>query len=109
MSRTALVSVLFLLLVGLALVLAASPSPERMRAMFAVDGMHCDGCSATITTTLKRIKGVSDAGADHDTGSAWAVYAPTRTTVDAMKRAIEALGYTVTAASAEPVETSEAG
>ncbi len=109
MSRRALVTVVIVTLIAVTSALPASPSAEHMRANFTVEGMHCDGCSATITATLKRIKGVSDAGADHEAGTAWAVYAPTRTTVEAMKRAIEELGYTVTAATSEPVEASTAG
>jgi copper chaperone CopZ len=101
MPRRALLTALIVTVIGLAFVLAASPSPERMRATFTVDGVHCDGCSATITTNLKRVKGASDAGPDHAAGRLWAVYAPARTTVDAMERAIDGLAYTVGAATSQ--------
>lgn len=33
-----------------------------------VTGMHCDGCSRTLSLALQRLEGMHDAEADHETG-----------------------------------------
>lgn len=34
-----------------------------------VRGMHCDGCSRTLSLALQRLEGVHDAKADHEAGA----------------------------------------
>jgi copper chaperone CopZ len=70
---------------------------------FAVEGMHCDGCSATIKGTLERIEGVLSAEADHEAGTAVVVHEK-KVSADELKLAIEKLGYTVTSTETADVD-----
>jgi len=92
------------LLVSLVLPVTAADRGSTVKTTFEVQGMHCDGCSATIVGTLERIDGVASATADHETGVAVAVYDSKKVKVEQLKAAIERLGYTVTAESTEPAE-----
>jgi len=82
----------------------ADQKPEQVRTVFNVKGMHCDGCSSTITATLERVDGVVSAQADHEKGTAEAVYRPRKVEVEKLKAEIEKLGYTVTGLKTEVVE-----
>jgi copper chaperone CopZ len=89
---------------GLAAPILAGGRPDTVRTVFTVEGMHCDSCSSTITATLERIDGVTEASADHEKGLATAVYHPRKVKVEDLKEAIEKLGYTVTGMTTETVE-----
>lgn len=91
-------------LVGATLSAIAGDSGDTVRTTFQVEGMHCDGCSATIVGTLKRVDGVVSASADHEKGIAEATYRPHDTTPADLKAAIEKLGYKVTGMETAPVE-----
>jgi copper chaperone CopZ len=52
------------LVLGAALPANAGAGGDAVRTTFRVEGMHCDGCSATIVGTLERIDGVLSASAD---------------------------------------------
>ena len=82
----------------------AADSGDTVSTKFEVEGMHCDGCSATIVGTLKRLDGVLSASAEHEDGVARATYRPRDVSADQLKAAIEKLGYTVTAMETTPVE-----
>jgi copper chaperone CopZ len=71
--------------------------------VFTVEGMHCGGCSSTITATLERVEGVVEASADHEKGIAEAVYNPRKIEADDLKAEIEKLGYKVTTMKTEAV------
>ena len=60
-----------------------------------VGGMTCGGCVASVTRALKAAPGVSDAVVKLDTKSAMVTFDPARTTVPALKSAVEAAGYDV--------------
>jgi len=79
-------------------------SPEVVRTVFTVSGMHCDSCNAAIAGALQGMDGVLEASADYTKGEAVAVYRPKEVSADELKAAIEKLGYTVTATSTTPVE-----
>ncbi len=93
---------ILVLLVGS--VAVAADRPDTVRTVFTVEGMHCDGCSSTIKGTLERMDGVDSAKADHEVGSAEAVYNSKKVTSEQLKEAIEKLGYTVTAMETTPAE-----
>ena len=84
---------------------AAADSPTMVRTTFQVQGMHCDGCTATIIGTLERIDGVVSANADHEKGVAEAVYRATMVSAEELEAAIEKLGYTVTSMETEHIES----
>ena len=80
-------------------------SPEVVRTVFTVSGMHCDNCNAAITGTLLGIDGVVEVSADYTKGEAVAVLRPKQVSADELKAAIEKLGYTVTAMETTAVES----
>jgi copper chaperone len=62
-----------------------------------VEGMTCGGCVGSVTRVLKATPGVGDAVVRLDTRSATVTFDPARTSVPALKSAIEDAGYAVTA------------
>jgi copper chaperone CopZ len=98
------ITVAFVVLVA-ALAVQAGGRADTVRTVFTVEGMHCDGCSSTITATLKRHEGVLEASADHELGTAQAVYHPRQVKAEELKAEIEKLGYTVTGMSTEAVDS----
>lgn len=82
----------------------AGDSGDTVSTTFEVEGMHCDGCSATIVGTLERVDGVVSASAEHEKGVAEATYRPREVSADQLKAEIEKLGYTVTAMETTPVQ-----
>lgn len=84
--------------------LAADGPPDLARTKFTVEGMHCDGCSSAIVASLEKLDGVVEASADHEAGTAEAVYRPRRVAVDELEQEIEKLGYSVTGRTTETVE-----
>jgi copper chaperone len=60
-----------------------------------VRGMTCQGCVASVTRVLKATPGVGDARVDLAQGRAEVDYDPARTSVAALKGAIEDAGYDV--------------
>lgn len=99
-----------LLLLAVVAAAACSPpqaeSPELERTVFTVSGMHCDSCNAAIAGTLQEMAGVLEASADYSKGEAVAVYRPKEVSAGTLEAAIEKLGYTVTAMTTTPVETT---
>ena len=62
-----------------------------------VEGMTCGGCVASVTRVLKATPGVGDAVVRLDTRSATVTFDPGRTSLPALKSAIEDAGYAVAA------------
>jgi copper chaperone len=62
-----------------------------------VEGMTCGGCVASVTRVLKATPGVDDAVVRLDARSATVTFDPARTSVPALKSAIEDAGYAVAA------------
>ena len=58
-----------------------------------VDGMTCGGCVASVTRVLKASPGVSDAVVELAAKRATVTYDPAKTSVPALKSAIEDAGY----------------
>jgi len=62
-----------------------------------VEGMTCGGCVASVTRVLKTTPGVDNAVVRLDSHSATVTFDPARTSVPALKSAIEDAGYAVAA------------
>ena len=62
-----------------------------------VEGMTCGGCVASVTRVLKATPGVGDAVVELAARSATVTFDPARTSVPALKSAIEDAGYAVAA------------
>ena len=58
-----------------------------------VDGMSCGGCAASVTRALKATPGVSDAVVELAAKQATVTFDPARTSVPALKSAIDDAGY----------------
>ena len=89
---------------ALAATLAGCARENPVRTVFDVEGMHCDGCSTSITAALMGTDGVEEASADHEKGVAEAVYRASEVDVEELKAEIEKLGYTVTGTQTAVVE-----
>jgi copper chaperone len=81
---------------------APTVSAPSVRTLMVVEGMHCDGCSSSITAALEAIDGVESATADHEAGTAEAVGRAGSVEPEELTAAIEDLGYTVTSWRTEP-------
>jgi len=60
-----------------------------------VGGMTCGGCVASVTRVLKATTGVDSAVVRLDSASATVTFDPARTSLPALKSAIEDAGYAV--------------
>lgn len=61
-----------------------------------VEGMHCDGCAATIKAVVEREPGVKAATVSFKGGEARILYDPAATSTDRLVAAVGRLGYRVT-------------
>lgn len=61
-----------------------------------VEGMHCDGCAATIKAVLERETGVKAADVTFKHGEARILYDPAATSADRLVSAVGRLGFRVT-------------
>jgi Cu2+-exporting ATPase len=61
--------------------------------VFAVDGMHCTACEASITDRLGRVEGVEQVLASHADGRVVVTHQTSEVTVATIEAAIEELGY----------------
>jgi copper chaperone len=58
-----------------------------------VDGMTCGGCVASVTRVLKATPGVSEANVELAAKRATVTFDPAKTSVPALKSAIDDAGY----------------
>ena len=98
-SRLATVVVM----VGLVVVGSCSRQESVEQTIFSVEGMTCDSCSNGIIATLEKVEGVISVAADHEKGSAEAVYQSTTVGADELAAEIEKLGFTVIGLKTEAV------
>ena len=61
--------------------------------VISVEGMHCVKCAAKVENALKALDGVKKAKVDLSKKSVTVAYDDTKVTVDAMKAAINAVGF----------------
>lgn len=71
---------------------------KEMEKTMKIEGMMCGHCEATVKNTLEAIDGVEEAVVSHETGTA-VVTLGKDVTDEALKAAVEAKDYTVTAIS----------
>lgn len=86
---------------------AAEESPPCIVLRYEIDGMHCNGCSGAIVAKVRELKGVRSAHADHESRSG--EFEVTDESLDeAIRAAVERLGYTIRRLSRDAPEASEA-
>lgn len=61
--------------------------------VLTVQGMSCQGCVASVTRVLKAVPGVADVTVTLHPGTARVAYDETRTSVAALKTAVQDAGY----------------
>jgi len=66
---------------------------------FKLEGMHCDGCAATIQALLERNGGVRKAAVSFKEGEARVLYDPRSVTETQLTAAMEKSGFRVTGRS----------
>jgi copper chaperone CopZ len=72
----------------------APPPPQELTVTtFAVTGMTCDDCSASIEAKLIKLPGVTTVAADYKTGVAKVQYDPQQSPVAKLIEAIDSLGF----------------
>ncbi len=72
---------------------------ETKELVIPVAGMTCTNCANTVTRTLKRVDGVSDATVSYANERATVAYDPARVQPDALIHAVESAGYGATMAT----------
>ncbi|MDE2229458.1 MAG: heavy-metal-associated domain-containing protein [Alphaproteobacteria bacterium] len=60
-----------------------------------IEGMHCDGCAATVKALVERADGVRTASVAFATGEARILYDPATTNEDRLVAIVEKSGYRV--------------
>lgn len=65
-----------------------------VETMIKVKNMGCAACASKIDAAVLKVAGVTRAVADHATKEVVVEYDETKTTLDAIKAAIEEIGYT---------------
>jgi mercuric ion transport protein len=65
------------------------------QARFVVSGMTCTGCEEHVKHALSEVNGVIESEASYEAGTASVKYDAAKTSINALKEAINATGYTV--------------
>ena len=60
-----------------------------------VEGMSCNHCRKRVEDALHALKGVKEAAVNLEQKQATVTYLPAKVTLDEMKQAVQALGFTV--------------
>lgn len=74
-----------------------------------VTGMHCGGCTSTVTRALQATSGVDDVKVSLPAGEAIVKYDERVTSPDQLKSVIKSAGYGVDAGSVAHEQPSKAG
>ena len=81
---------------------------ERVRLEFPVKGMHCAACVAKVERSLRAVDGVVEANVNLATGRATVWVAPgVAAGLMGLRRAVEAVGYTVPAETARTAASDD--
>ena len=68
-------------------------SANRKKEVYLIEGMTCSGCERTVTRVVQNIAGVETAQADLTSSSITVEYDPEKVRIDAIKSAVNAVGY----------------
>ena len=79
---------------GMAEIVSAKPEKKFKEVTFSVS-MHCEKCVGKITENISFEKGVKDLKVSLDEHTVWIKYDASKTSEEALKAAIEKLGYEV--------------
>src|SRR3989338_8156736 len=68
---------------------------------YKVKGMHCASCSSIIERVFKKVEGVQSAEVNYGTEKAKVSFDPSKTSIQALSKKIEPLGYSLAMPAAE--------
>ncbi|HXH07998.1 MAG TPA: heavy-metal-associated domain-containing protein [Vicinamibacterales bacterium] len=66
----------------------AREAPKIASCTLQVSGMTCGGCAAAVRSAAKKVEGVLEATVSHEKGTAEITYDPSKTTPEAIAKAI---------------------
>lgn len=66
-----------------------------MKRTFSVPRIHCDGCVATVTTTLKSVAGVTTVEGNASNKTVEVVFDAAQVTEERLRQALANVGYPV--------------
>ena len=76
----------------------AQSKAKKQTAEFKITGMTCNACSSKVTKAVKGVPGIVTANVSHEKGNAVVEFDKSKTSVEALKKAILASGFKVTEA-----------
>lgn len=79
----------------------AAVGPDSVHVVIRIEGMTCDACAATLRTRLVKIPGVESVVVDYESASATLYQSPDGPTDDALKHAVEDVGFRLTSIQTE--------
>lgn len=79
--------------------LATQPAAAEVTRVFRIEGMHCDGCAASITQRVQKMPGVRSVRVSFEEGKGWFTTEPGRPSVSELVQAVKDAGY-----KPEPIE-----
>jgi Cu+-exporting ATPase len=85
----------------------AKPAPRKraaaMRSSFAIEGMTCASCVATVQNVLEAVEGVKEATVSLLQHEAKVVFDPTKTSAEAIAESVETVGFGAEVKETAPV------
>lgn len=85
-------------------IFSMASSAYAEQACYDVEGMTCVTCTLTLKTAVKRLKGVQDVKASVEKKNAVVQYDTKQTSPDAVKTAIDNVGYKATVRECKKTE-----
>lgn len=82
-------------------------SEHITRRSFPVTGMTCAACAVSVESMLKSAEGVSDAGVNFATQTAWAAYNDEVTHPEKLKQTLQSIGYDMIVDAEDPAAAQE--
>lgn len=73
---------------------------------YKIKGMHCASCASIIERTFKKTEGVQSVEVNYGTENAKMSFDPLKTTLDALSKKIEPLGYSIIMPTVDDMSTS---
>ena len=69
---------------------------------YKISGMTCDACTLHVANEVNQVAGILNVKVSYANANAWVAFDKSKTTVQAVQKAIHATGYKVTATNIQP-------
>ncbi len=73
----------------------AGVAGEKEKKVLTVKGMHCPSCASMIRKTVRKIEGVEEVNANHESGKVIILFDPAKKPMENVVKAIKRMGYKV--------------